>query len=518
MLPVMTLLGAVAVTPTRIIIDTDMSTDVDDVAALCMTHALADRGEASILAVVHNTGLLEGVGAISVINHYYGRDDVPVGAYKGGFGATLPGKYVKDIVATFPSPIKNYTQVPAAVEVYRSVLCAQPDGSVTISSIGFMTNLRALLASDVDAVCALDGVSLVRRKVRRLVWMGGRFPTSGAGWEWNFGGGGAGLTHSEVSSEATNFTLQHLPAEVDVIFSGVEVGAKIMSGGKLSACASTANPCRRAFEDYGVGSAGHSSFDPATTLMGVRGVPGSGCATPPYTANGHGGHNVCDPITGSNVWISPSPLSNQSNQSYVELAAPTNASIAAIGTAIDALLCAPAAHPPAPHPSQSRVKLSLVKYPTFCVGLPATYAADGMDAVLVDCNASAWLGQQSESSSTRLWDLQPVAAGGADAAGAQWVMPHASLLPKGSGRYCLTADTRHGDVPPGAPAVLWPCDTTRADQLWSFGACVVNGGTGMHLSVSGEVEPYLGQFIELWNSETPSDCTSAGWQVEFVVH
>ena len=124
MLPVMTLLGAVAVTPTRIIIDTDMSTDVDDVAALCMTHALADRGEASILAVVHNTGLLEGVGAISVINHYYGRDDVPVGAYKGGFGATLPGKYVKDIVATFPSPIKNYTQVPAAVEVYRSVLCA----------------------------------------------------------------------------------------------------------------------------------------------------------------------------------------------------------------------------------------------------------------------------------------------------------------------------------------------------------------------------------------------------------
>ena len=43
-----------------------MSTDVDDVAALCMTHALMDRSEAELLAVVHNTGLPTGVGAISV--------------------------------------------------------------------------------------------------------------------------------------------------------------------------------------------------------------------------------------------------------------------------------------------------------------------------------------------------------------------------------------------------------------------------------------------------------------------
>ena len=69
--------------PPPLIIDTDMSTDVDDVAAVCIANALADRGEATLLAVVHNTGLYEGVGAISVINHYYGRDDVPIGAYKG---------------------------------------------------------------------------------------------------------------------------------------------------------------------------------------------------------------------------------------------------------------------------------------------------------------------------------------------------------------------------------------------------------------------------------------------------
>ena len=39
-----------------LIIDTDLSIDVDDVGALCMAHALVDRGEASILAMVQDTG------------------------------------------------------------------------------------------------------------------------------------------------------------------------------------------------------------------------------------------------------------------------------------------------------------------------------------------------------------------------------------------------------------------------------------------------------------------------------
>ena len=41
--------------PVPIIIDTDMSIDTDDVGALCVAHALHDLGEASILAVTHDT-------------------------------------------------------------------------------------------------------------------------------------------------------------------------------------------------------------------------------------------------------------------------------------------------------------------------------------------------------------------------------------------------------------------------------------------------------------------------------
>ena len=47
---------------------------------------LPHAGEANIRAVVHNSASEYGVGAISVINRYYGRDDIPVGAYKGHIG------------------------------------------------------------------------------------------------------------------------------------------------------------------------------------------------------------------------------------------------------------------------------------------------------------------------------------------------------------------------------------------------------------------------------------------------
>ncbi|MEP1642867.1 MAG: nucleoside hydrolase, partial [Rhodopirellula bahusiensis] len=40
--------------PVKLILDTDMSGDCDDAGALPLLHALADRGECEILAVVTN--------------------------------------------------------------------------------------------------------------------------------------------------------------------------------------------------------------------------------------------------------------------------------------------------------------------------------------------------------------------------------------------------------------------------------------------------------------------------------
>ena len=52
--------------PVKLIIDTDIGgggcRDVDDVAAIGVGHALADRGEAELLAIVHNTSPLQCAG------------------------------------------------------------------------------------------------------------------------------------------------------------------------------------------------------------------------------------------------------------------------------------------------------------------------------------------------------------------------------------------------------------------------------------------------------------------------
>lgn len=156
-----------------IIIDTDMSFDVDDVGAVCMAHALHDLGEARLLAIGHSSGYPQGIGAASVLAHFYGHDDIPLGAYKGPFGlhvnrseGWVTGDYVPSLVKDWPSPVKHSDEVPDAVEVYRRALAAADDHSVVIVAIGFATNLAALLRSAVDDIVPLSGHDLVARKVR----------------------------------------------------------------------------------------------------------------------------------------------------------------------------------------------------------------------------------------------------------------------------------------------------------------------------------------------------------------
>ena len=59
---------------------------------------------------------------MSVINHYYGRDDIRLGAFKGDFGDYVGGNYIDDLVDNFDSPVKHYDQVEDAVSVLRQTL------------------------------------------------------------------------------------------------------------------------------------------------------------------------------------------------------------------------------------------------------------------------------------------------------------------------------------------------------------------------------------------------------------
>jgi hypothetical protein len=119
-----------------------------------------------------------------------------------------------------------------------------------ISSIGFTTNLEALLKSGADSISPLTGFKLVEQKVKGIAWMGGRYPTSQSinpgspTWkpgvpEHNFG------FHNIGSS--TNFTLSRWPSSVPITFLGFEVGNIVLTGGIMTNSTPANNPCRRAY-------------------------------------------------------------------------------------------------------------------------------------------------------------------------------------------------------------------------------------------------------------------------------
>lgn len=268
-------------------------------------------------------GLDAGVGAVSVINTYYNRGELPVGAYKGTFDNWLRGPYVDDLVARFPSQIRNESEAPDALDVYRAALASSPDSSVWIASIGFTTNLQALLTSEPDRHSPLQGAELVKAKVRGISWMGGRYPASTPGGpglpspEHNFGFNNIG--------PSTAFVVAGWPKSVPAFFVGFEVGAAVGTGGVMTNHTPTDNPCRAAYIDHSGPGVDRASWDPATTLFAVRGLQGL------FTAHSTG-HNAVGE-DGNNQWVE---TGRAENQSYLVLS-----SAAGVKAAIDALLLAP---------------------------------------------------------------------------------------------------------------------------------------------------------------------------------
>ena len=161
--------------PVKIIFDSDMESDVDDVAALAMLHGFSRRGEAEILATISSSLNPWSAPTIDAINTYFGKPDIPIGNVKT-FGVYRNSKYARIISEKYPQDIQLGENAPDAVAVYRQILSQQPDSSVTIVTVGYLSNLYDLMQSPADKFSPLPGLELVKKKVKHLVCMGGRYP------------------------------------------------------------------------------------------------------------------------------------------------------------------------------------------------------------------------------------------------------------------------------------------------------------------------------------------------------
>ncbi len=65
--------------PVRLIFDTDIQGDVDDVGTVTLLHALADRGEVELLAMGVSSKNPWSPLCLDALNTYFGRPDIPLG-------------------------------------------------------------------------------------------------------------------------------------------------------------------------------------------------------------------------------------------------------------------------------------------------------------------------------------------------------------------------------------------------------------------------------------------------------
>lgn len=273
--------------PQPIILDTDMLTDCDDAGTMALMHALADQGEADILGVVLNGYDTHGYhsAVISAINTHYGRSDIPIGVSQ----RLMPSKassFSAQIWDEFPHDGLADRERPDAVSVYRKLLSEAKDSSVSVVSIGFLTNLEDLLQSTGDGFDSREGATLVRDKVRELVVMGGAYPS---GKEHNFCYGGC--------APATVAVIGNWPVTVPIVFSGGEIGKQVRTGTGYQNQPNS--PMRRAYElAYDSLNVGRPSWDQTALLYAVRGAGFEGVVY--WTLKGHGKNHIHE--DGSNVW------------------------------------------------------------------------------------------------------------------------------------------------------------------------------------------------------------------------
>jgi pyrimidine-specific ribonucleoside hydrolase len=245
-----------------VIFDSDMGPDYDDVGAIAMLHAFADSGKVNILATVASTRF-EGVASVfDVLNTYFKRPNLPIGVPKGAAVEQKDWQHWTDtLIKRYPHRIQKNAEARDAIDVYREVLSKAPDKSVTIITVGFLTNLANLLQSKPDKHSKLGGKELVEKKVKSLVSMAGWFPK---GKEFN--------VHMDAKSSQLVFSQWPTP----ILLSGGEIGMKIKTGLPLSQNASIKNsPVKDVFslcipmdkQDVN----GRSSWDETAVLIAVKG-------------------------------------------------------------------------------------------------------------------------------------------------------------------------------------------------------------------------------------------------------
>jgi hypothetical protein len=275
----------------KIIFDTDFGGDADDLGALVMLHNFHSKGECELLGIASWSTEKYVIPAMDAVNRFYNNPDIPMGI-RSKNSHFSDWNYNKPIADALPHKLTNQDVLPA-VELYRKLLSAEDNKSVTIVTVGPLKNIMDLIQSEGDDYSPLNGKELIEKKVKEFVIMGGHFPQGEN--EWNFNGDMPGVTR---------FVLKNLT--VPVVFSGFEIGVAIKTGAVFENLEKT-HPLYIGFKHFSQNASwmkdrykgkilDNSTFDQSAVLYAVRGGVGK------YWEKVDNGYCVAKE-NGDNYWV-----------------------------------------------------------------------------------------------------------------------------------------------------------------------------------------------------------------------
>ena len=236
------------------ILGTDWWTDCDDALALRLLARAHLAGEIRLQGIGINACMEYSAASVDGFLHSEGVCDVPLGIdlKATDFGRNPP--YQKNLAPLAVKYRKN-EDAEDAVRLYRRLL-AQSAQKVEIIEIGYLNVLADVLQSAPDDVSPLSGVELVRQKVEKIWLMAGKWDEN-PGSENNF-------NRNARARKAGHVVCRDCP--VEMVFLGWEVGASVLTGGRLQA----GDVLHRVLCDHG-SEKGRSSWDPMLCLMAMLG-------------------------------------------------------------------------------------------------------------------------------------------------------------------------------------------------------------------------------------------------------
>jgi inosine-uridine nucleoside N-ribohydrolase len=204
-----------------VILDTDIGSSTDDLFSMEMLYHYQQQNKCKFLGVVVDREGEDCAACADVMNTYFNNGSLPIGLVRNGIEnptvwinyKTLPTYKKGDGTPMFAHSISDYSTLLDGWQLYRKLLAAQPDHSVSIVSLGFVTSLAQLLESGADKYSSLSGVELVRQKVKCLYIQGGSFGESPEP-DYNFLQG----------MEFAKTFIRLWPSDVDIVFSPMETG------------------------------------------------------------------------------------------------------------------------------------------------------------------------------------------------------------------------------------------------------------------------------------------------------